>query len=333
MSDMRKTNLVLLSSKKLNEKDTFESYKEDIYRIVNGFDPANYQFTVGKIHNGSLIAYVKSLGYEVNEVGQHLNSLYNSNKKLIRESEGAIFFIYNKSSIMMKLLEYANSCKLTAVVPVYFNTTKQNATYLFRAKNGFSHSESRWNAIMQLSIIWMGKNNKRLDAYYSSYESKKSDRWLSKVERLSFKGWNSHNTIVEGKLNNRLFHIDKWHKDFDNLSPDIVHIDQENKKVVIIEIKALSSSVKQNMTLYKRLQKSLGDSGKWECELYYLLSYGHETISDWSVLKESRVKILLWEELFSKMKDSDIAPYIDEHLEHYTLMPNWLKSTEDNEVV
>jgi hypothetical protein len=331
MSDTRKTNLVLLASKKLNEKDTFEIYKEDIYRIVNAFDPTNSQFTIGKIHNGLLITYIKSLGYEVNEVEQHPKSSYNSNKKLIRESDGAIFFIYNKSSIMMKLLEYANSCELAAVVPVYFNATKQNATYLFRAKNGFSHSESRWNAIMQLSAIWMGKNNKSLGVYYSSYESKKSDRWLNAVERLSFEGWNSDNTIVEGKLNNGLFHIDTWCKDFDNLSPDIVHIDQKNKKVVMIEIKALSSSVKQNMTLYKRLQQSLDDSETWECELYYLLSYGHEMISDWRVLKESRAKILLWEELFFQMKDSDIAPYIDEHLEHYTLMPDWLKLTEENE--
>jgi len=127
MSDRRKTNLVLLSSKKLNEKDVFECHKEEIYRIVNGFEPDKYQFTVGKIHHKLLIEYLLTLGYEVNEIPQHPKSLDNSNKKLIRESDGAIFLIYNQSSIMMQLLEYAHQCKLAMVMPLHFNHNKIKA--------------------------------------------------------------------------------------------------------------------------------------------------------------------------------------------------------------
>jgi len=202
---------------------------------------------------------------------------------------------------------------------------KENATYLFNQPTGkFHHSESRWSAIAQLAYIWMGNKEKELTTYTSTYFSKNTENWLQKRGKLSFDGWDSHNTIVEGKLNNKLFSVDGWSKDYDNISPDIVHIDNENSKVIMIEIKTIGSSVKSNLKLYQRVVDTLRDSNKWSCELYYLLSYGHEKNSDWKLLREADAQILLWEELFDKIKDSDIVPYIDVDLEQYTLMPKWL---------
>jgi hypothetical protein len=202
---------------------------------------------------------------------------------------------------------------------------KKNATYLFNQPTGkFHHSESRWSAIAQLASIWMGREKKELTTYTSTYSSENTEKWLQKKGQLSFDRWNSHNTIVEGRLNNKLFSVDGWSKDYDNISPDIIHIDNTNSKVIMIEIKTIGSSVKSNLKLYQRVVDTLRDSNKWSCELYYLLSYGHEKNSDWKLLGEADAQILLWEELFVNIKDLDIAPYIDAHLEQYTLMPEWI---------
>jgi hypothetical protein len=326
-----KTNLVLLTSKKLNDSKVFEQYKDSIDKIIKNFDTQQYMFTIGRINNESLIKYIQELGYEVIVKSQYPTSVKNSNKKIIRESHGAIFFILNESSIMMELLEYAYSCNLAVVVPIHFrdNTTNklQNATYLFRNNDIFSHSESRWNGIMQLASIWMGKHHRKLNTYKSTYESKNNPKeWLHKDGVLSFDGWNAHNTVVEGRLNNSFFGIDNWSVDFDNLSPDITHINNDTKKIVFIEIKTIGSSVKQNIKLYRRMVDALNNSDKWQCELYYLLSYGHEEISDWKILNHNKESVLLWEELFSSILESDLKQYLDENLSQYTLMPNWLDS-------
>jgi hypothetical protein len=327
MNSEQKTNFALFASAKLNDKKVFEQYKDSIDNIIKNFDKEKYIFTIGQIKNKLLIEYIQTLGYEVIVKSQHINSLKSSNKKIIRESHGVIFFIFNKSSIMMELLEYANTCNLAMVLPIYFNDNKQNATYLFRSSNTFSHSESRWNGIMQLASIWMGKHHKKLNTYKSNYESKAQIKeWLYKDGELSFDEWDTHNTVVEAKLNNHFFGIDTWHKDFDNLSPDITHINNDTKEIVFIEIKTISSAVKQNIKLYRRMVDALNHSDKWKCELYYLLSYGHETISDWKTLNQNKENILLWEELFNSILDSELMPYIDKNLSQYTLMPYWLEN-------
>jgi len=327
MNDIPKVKIALLSSAKLNDKAVFETCRDQIANAVKGFDADSYQFIIGNIKNRVMIEYVKSLGYEVTVVTQHIKSLANSNKKIIRESHGVIFFIYDKSSVMMDLLEYAHACHLDTIVPVYFHSNKKNSTYLFAHKNGFSHSESRWNAIAQLAMVWMGRHGKQLGVYRSKYESKYTSEWLRSDKKLSFSGWNSKNTIVEGRLNNKLFEIESWSEDYDNISPDIVHIDQTSKKVVMIEVKTIRSSIKSNLNLYRRLADAINSSKVWSCEMYYLLSYGHETLTDWKLLNEKGEKILLWEELFFTIAESDLAPYIDSDLSQYTLMPPWLPET------
>ena len=221
---------------------------------------------------------------------------------------------------------YFNKEKLSDILNRMFQYEyKMNATYMFEGNNGFHHSESRWNAIAQLAFEWMGKveNALKLNIYESSYPNKTSKKWLSaKDEHLDFSGMNSKNTIVEGGLTRTVFGLNEsqWSKDFSNIKPDIVHIGEE--RIVIIEIKTIGASVKENMTLYKRLVDCLEKHTRKDVSLYYLLSYGHRPNSDWTHLKDSN--ILLWEELFCKIKDSELAPYIHPELGRYTLMPDWL---------
>jgi len=215
----------------------------------------------------------------------------------------------------------------------------QNATYLFsQPTEGFHHSESRWNAICQLAFEWMGNKGVTLDVYHSTYENKASSpEWLKKDTEISFKGMNSVNTVVEGGLNHTVFGLSEtaWNKDFNNISPDIVHISKE--QIICIEVKTIGASVKENICLYRRLTNHLKESiPEKNVEFYYLLSYGHNPNSDWKYLSykynpktdckspEDGANILLWEDMFSKIQDSELAPYIHPDLKKYTLKPDWL---------
>jgi len=103
MNSEQKTNFALFASAKLNDKKIFEQYKDSIDNIIKNFDKEKYKFTIGQIKNKLLIEYIQTLGYEVIVKSQHINSLKSSNKKIIRESHGAIFFIFNKSIIFKSL--------------------------------------------------------------------------------------------------------------------------------------------------------------------------------------------------------------------------------------
>ncbi len=203
---------------------------------------------------------------------------------------------------------------------------KQNATYLFnQPSERFHHSESRWSSIAQLVFEWMGNNDEVLNIYESLYQDKTSKKWLKvKKLHLDFSEMNSKNTIVEGGLTRTVFGLEEsqWHKDFSNIKPDIVHIGEE--RIVCIEVKTIGASVKENMNLYKRLVECLQEHIRKNVSLYYLLSYGHRPNSDWKHLENHGSNILLWEELFLKIKDSELAPYIHPDLEQYTQMPEWL---------
>ncbi len=222
-------------------------------------------------------------------------------------------------------LKYAKKLDKT-LQHIEYNRTKKNATYLFlQPSRSFHHSESRWSSIAQMAFVWMGTDDRSLDIYRSEYESNQTKKWLVKKENaLSFTGWNASNTIVEGKLRASLFCLDEenWSKDFDNISPDIVHIDDE--KIVIIEVKTIKTYLKGNIELYRRVVDHLKQHSRKKCELYYLVSYGHEYLSDWKILNEDNADIILWEDFFSKIQKSDIASYIHSDLKQYTLMPEWL---------
>jgi len=212
---------------------------------------------------------------------------------------------------------------------------KRNATYLFNQPTGkFHHSESRWSAIAQMAFIWLSKQKEGLTLFVSTIKDDRKN-WLKKSgEEIHFTGWTVHNTFVEAYIK-RIFDDDPVLNT--TLKPDIVWMSKEYRQIVLIEVKTVGTTKKHNiqqMKQYEELVVELSNLG-WQTKLYYLMPYGFEDktgeFAEWHYLEKENIKIILWEELFSKMKDSDIAPYIDEHLEHYTLMPDWLKSTEENE--
>lgn len=260
-------------------------------------------------------------------------------RKIVQMADKVVLFEYSdydgqKYSLTQKALEYAKKLKKEVQFIEYHRTDNheqkevklKNATLLFEGENNFRHSESRWSTIAQIAFIRMKEEKKALNVYKSKYETGISEKeWLVQENTLTFDNSNAGNIIVEGKLKPLVFGIsdEQWNEKFSGKSPDIVWFDGDSIKVIEVKTMGRHRDVKENIFAYRDFVDYLQKNGK-TCELYYLLSYGHETHSDWDVLREDNANILLWEELFSKIKDSELAPYIHPELERYTLMPEWL---------
>ncbi len=104
-----------MSSRYLNEGNNLDNYKSRIESFLNTVIPANTVIKMGNLKNGPIIHFIRSLGYDVNKKIQMPGSLYNSNRKLIREHDLVIFLIHNHSSNMSDFLEYAKEMKVDQI--------------------------------------------------------------------------------------------------------------------------------------------------------------------------------------------------------------------------
>lgn len=193
-----------------------------------------------------------------------------------------------------------------------------NATYLFQKPSRLmKNSESRWTAVAQMSLIYISLNMSgyRIPVYKSDDEG-----YLTAEGGFVVSGFDCNNTVCENGLSGDIFGINPFDNRFNGIKPDILHVGSQNKKVILIEVKTLSESVVRNISLYSDLNGFL-NSNSWSCELYYLLSHGHETPKDWPALSEHGSNILIWEDLFSVMSKSPISDLIGESLGEYCLPP------------
>ena len=223
---------------------------------------------------------------------------------------------------------------------------KQNATYLFRqAENGFYHSQSRWSTMAQLALIYLSKNAKNGLSVYHSQIVKESERWLER-SNLTFipNEWNVKNTVVEGNIK-YLFSDDSKSLENVEVYPDLVYKNNEKKEITLIVVRTIGRTLRgrkkeglDNFDRYNKLVENIEKEG-WGCELYYLLSYGHEDegnqcepgkvdeskrFQDWKRLEKIGGKILLWEEMFSSLAGSELEKYFCDDLNKYALIPEWV---------
>lgn len=100
---------LIMSSRFLNEGDNLKNYETQIEIFLNTVIPTGAVITMGNLKNVPMIKFIKSIGYDVNKKKQMPESLYNSNRKLIREHDLVIFLIHNHSSNMSDFLDYARA--------------------------------------------------------------------------------------------------------------------------------------------------------------------------------------------------------------------------------
>ena len=83
----------------------------------------------------------------------------------------------------------------------------KSATALFRERkrthnDNFRHSESRWNALVQMIFIWISKQKSTsLNVYKSQFQKNKdNNNWLKQNSCFNINNWNTSNSIVEGDI-------------------------------------------------------------------------------------------------------------------------------------
>ncbi len=223
----------------------------------------------------------------------------------------------------------------------------KNATYLFNQPRGnFHHSESRWSSIAQIAFIYLsGMKGNGLNVYQSKI-NQDATNWIKKTvdepQKLLLKEWSVDNTIVEGNIKH-IFGDDPIVES--EVFPNIIYKNEKSKEIKLIVVRTIGRTVRgrkkedlDNIDRYAQLVEHIEAEG-WKCDLYYLMSYGHEDEGnqceegvidevkrhkDWKRLESTNANILLWEELFYLIQDSELSKYIDPHLAQYTLMPDWV---------
>jgi hypothetical protein len=193
-----------------------------------------------------------------------------------------------------------------------------DATYLFEKPSQImKNSESRWTAVAQMSLIYISANmpGLKIPIYQSDEEG-----YLNVQGQLHVSDYTFLNTVCENPLRGEIFEIKDFNKHFDGLKIDIIRIDKKGRKVVLIEVKTLSESVRRNISLYEDLKKYL-ESCSWNCQLHYLLSHSHEKDSDWPLLSRHHSSIITWEDLFAVMAKTPLSYLIGEGLEEYCDQP------------
>ena len=104
-----------MSSRFLNENNNLENYKNEIENFLEKVIPMDAVITMGNLKNGPMIQFIDNIGYIVNKKIQHPQSLYNSNRMLIRQNDLVIFLIYNNSANMTDFLEYAKEVNVNKI--------------------------------------------------------------------------------------------------------------------------------------------------------------------------------------------------------------------------
>lgn len=190
-----------------------------------------------------------------------------------------------------------------------------NATYLFeKPYRKFHNSEPWWSAYFTILALWMSSKDTPLSV--PVYEAR-GNGLLDAVDVIDFSGANYANLIADARLHGELFDIENWPNEFLHLRPDITFFRSlEKKKIVFVETKTIGASVQGNIANYPRISRFLEDCG-WCVELIFLLSKGHEQISDWELLANHSARIITWEDVFDKAIGTPFEEILGGNLNNY----------------
>ncbi len=201
---------------------------------------------------------------------------------------------------------------------------RDNATYLFEREKSrtFFHCEGWWTGFFTILAALKARtgNPLKLPVY-----SVCSHNYFTRTgEDLDLGFATTANTATNVRWN-KVFAPEEFRDtarmpqqdiDVSGLMPDIVVRDITTKRVVLIEVKTIGSSAKQNMQPYETIETKLRNLS-WNAKLFYLVSAGHEPDSDCGLFREYKSRVLLWEDVFEAVADSPLANVFEESLAPY----------------
>jgi hypothetical protein len=170
-----------------------------------------------------------------------------------------------------------------------------NATHLFERPHRYCHnSESWWSAFFSLFLLYQARNH---PAFYLPIKRCATDSEFPEIGRLACVGLQFSDVIVENPLNAQSFGLPEWPTTYQGLSPDLTIFERSQRRVTFIETKTIGAEIKEE-TLHKYLGacEYLGEKG-WTASLCFLLSHGYEKPSQWNLIAEHELRVILWEDV------------------------------------
>ncbi|MBK7002427.1 MAG: hypothetical protein IPH35_21490 [Rhodoferax sp.] len=191
-----------------------------------------------------------------------------------------------------------------------------NATWFFeKPSRGFHNAEAWWTSFFTIFAFYMARSGKGI--LLPVFKVNESND-LVPESSIDLSGMTYENTVVDARLRKEVFGLPDWPNQFNDIKPDITVLRSgASASVIFIEVKTIGTSVKRNALLYPALREHMRSLG-WESELYYLMSKGHEEITDWPVLRDTDSKILRWEDIFAKTAGTPFENMLGESLPTYT---------------
>ncbi len=193
---------------------------------------------------------------------------------------------------------------------------KDNATWLFeKPSRDFHSAEAWWTSFFTVFAFYMARSGNGLSL--PIYRLNDSNE-LVPESTLNLHGVSYQNTVVDARLKKEVFNLPNWPNRFLDIKPDVTILNAHAEKTVLfIEVKTIGTSVKRNAFLYPALRDHMRSLG-WQADLYYLMSDGHEEGSDWSVLRKTDSRVLLWEDVFKRSSGTPFETLLGEGLPSYT---------------
>lgn len=192
-----------------------------------------------------------------------------------------------------------------------------NATHLFeRPARHRHHSEAWWSAFFSLVLLYRAQTAPQFTLPIYTYRCRR----YRQVGHLGVEGLSFDTVAVEAPLSERAFGLAAWPPKFLNLKPDLSVIVLAEQQATFIETKTIGATIARNLDRYSKLCVHLNQNG-WAVNLFYLLSHGHESPNDWSLITQKDLRILLWEDVLRSAIGTPLACVFDVDLTVYATHP------------
>jgi len=113
--------------------------------------------------------------------------------------------------------------------------------------------------------------------------------------------------LTEPRLSQRVFGVTDWDYSFEALRPDVAVIVPGARFAILVENKTIGADLGTKgrqlrtgleLTMYLRTHS-------WKAESLFLLSVGYTNNRDLKLIRDSKVRIILWEDAFKLMNKID----------------------------
>lgn len=181
---------------------------------------------------------------------------------------------------------------------------RENATHLFGFPGSAHNSESWWSALFSTLLLYLAKHPEDGPIPLKRFVTNGTNWAFEPDGNLELPaGLRFDEVLTEPKLSQKIFGVSEWQNVFTDLRPDVMMIDVRSRSAILVENKTVGADLGPNaeqLITNLRLAEHLR-SHSWKAESLLLISMGHERNQEWKVIRDRKVRLILWEDVLRLM--------------------------------